>query len=41
MLRPEAFAHTIMIMRLCALGAGLLVVIQVLLLVNSLTAPRR
>mgnify|MGYP001358076020 CR=1 FL=1 len=41
MFRPEAFAHTIMIVRLCALGAGFLVVAQVLILVNSFTAPRR
>lgn len=36
MLQPESVAHTLMIMRLCALGAGLLVATQVLLLVSSL-----
>ncbi len=36
MLRPEALGHTLMIMRLCALGAGFLVVTQLLLLVSSL-----
>ncbi len=36
MLEPESVAHTLMIMRFCALGAGFLVVTQLLLLVSSL-----
>lgn len=36
MLHPEPFAHTLMIMRICALGAGFLVATQLLLLVSSL-----
>ena len=36
MVQPESVAHTLMIMRLCALGAGLLVIAQLLLLLSSL-----
>ena len=36
MLRPESVAHILMIMRLCALGAGFLVISQLLLLLSSL-----
>lgn len=41
MFLPESIAHTIMIMRLCALGAAFVVMIQIPLLVSNLTAARR
>lgn len=36
MVRPESLAHTLTIMRLCTLSAGLLVIAQLLLLLSSL-----
>lgn len=35
MLRPESVAHTLMIMRVCAFGAGFLVSTQLLILLSS------